>query len=110
MITQSFFSPQPPPLPEQSKPSPGRRGPVTPCWERFAILSQLHLATFQNRFGLLGVFSPTNFVQRERATELDLFSHWDKLESIHWPQEDGGGSPCSVFYKPDPYRAPHALC
>lgn len=40
-------------------------------------------------------FSPTNFVQRENATELDVFSPWDKLESIHWTQEDARGGPGS---------------
>lgn len=36
----------------QAQPSsPGRRSPVTPCWERSVILSQPHVATSQNWAG-----------------------------------------------------------
>lgn len=51
-------------------------------------------------------FSLTNFVQGDHPTELDLFSPWDKVESIHSHKRIPGdpGSACREFHKPGPYR------
>lgn len=56
-------------------------------------------------------FSLTNFVQGDHPTELDLFSPWDKVESIHSHKRIPGdpGSACREFHKPGPYGS-SCLC